>query len=455
MTERRIGLYLLCFLFVISLIFMTYLEDSKYGGGILLVFLGILITILISCEDEENAQKIPGNQRRETGLRINNRIQVLAKKDSNFSLPVFLDYVKIIFLKTYISYTDEEKINEITPFFEYDINKIKKVPFTHVFVDKTEISDIKTFGNRCNVSVDFNAYFQTKYKGEVLHCKSEERWVFSRKADAVSVIPNGFGLLRCPSCGRIYDFSPSGICPHCNCRQNYESGQWIVSDVKRLKISQTNPQKDFLKYRPEIGTSDPSIVAPNLKKAEEVFSKLHSYRYPSFKIFESRIAKPYFMKICSCFASDTWNKARHLIYENSWQNIKFKLSLYKSYGYKRVFDSLEIKKTETVNYEADNFYQSVTVRIFAECYDYIINYEDGIIGGTNRQKRYFSQYWKFVSCIGFIGKYEDLEVCPCCGLSVGDVDNSGVCPYCMNKVNDGNFSWVLYSITEDEDYCGQ
>lgn len=455
-VEEKILDILLIFVFLTGCAgFLTWLSMRGTLCAYLTAFvvLGVIIWYSIFFDIE----LLLGRQnltKKDINNRITGQISSLLKKDANFSRPVFLDYAQMLFLKTYYSFTDTRKIKEIEPYFEYDIKKFRRTVYSKVVVEHAEITNIGTSNGKFNVSVNFSAYFAAKYKQKTFHCKAEEEWKFSRKDSAVSSVPNGFGVIRCPKCGKILGFEDYGHCPRCGTVQSFESGQWVVSEVVRFKAEQFFPEETLKLYPPERKEPLPSVVSVSIKRKEHEFFKIQNFKFMNFKDFENRIAKPYFLKIYRDFSLGQWNKTRHLVYENLWQNINFKLSQLKDLGYKRITDSIEVKKTETVNYEKDNFYQMMTVRISAECFDYVINYEDGIIGGSNREKRSFSQYWKFLSCIGFSGKISGPEVCPVCGKDVEDVDNSGLCPYCMNRVNDGNFSWVVYSITDENDYAG-
>jgi len=435
--------------------FFVWISAIPEGALCTLLFVGLGLAPLVVkffniIEDTSVLTK------KEIKNRVTGQISRFLKDDSNFSRPVFLDYAQMLFLKTHYSITDEKKIKEVEPYFEYDLKKLPQTVYSHVVVENAEITDIKYEGGKCNVSVDFSAYFAAKYKQTVFHCKAVEVWKFSRKAGTLSSVPNGFGVIRCPKCGGFLSFEDYGRCPRCGTNQNYEAGQWVVSEVRRPSesIRQIFPEKALAEYNDETKQPLPSIVSGLLKNKEHDFYKIQNYKFMNFRDFENRVAKPYFKKIYKNFSDKEWNKTRHLIYENLWQNMNLQLLQYKDLGYKRTISDLEVTETETVSYERDNFYQSLTVRIFAECYDYVINYEDGIIGGSNREKRHFSQYWKFVSAIGYSGKFTDPECCPNCGKKAEDVDNSGLCPYCMTRVNDGSFSWILFSVTEDKDYCG-
>ena len=454
-TEEGILILVLIFVFCLGCTgFFYWLASFPEGAVFTVCIIGFLAPAVIMFL--RKIEETPVLTRKDVKNRVTGQVSRFLKDDRNFSQTVFLDYAQMLFLKTYFSFTDDKKIKEIEPYFEYDLKKLTRTVYSKVAVKNAEITDIKIDSDKCNVWVDFSAYFAAKYKQTVFHCKAVEEWKFVRKSGVVSSVPNGFGVIRCPKCGGFLSFEDFGRCPRCGTFQNYESGQWVVEHIKRpeSEIEQVFPEKQLTQYPPANSKPLPSIVSGLLKNKEHDFFKIQNYKYMDFRDFENRVVKPYFLKFYKHFSGNQWNKMRHLVYENLWQNINLLLSLYKDLGYKRILSDMEIKQTETVNYDRDNFYQTLTVRIFAECYDYVINYEDGIIGGSNREKRNFSQYWKFVSAIGYSGKITDIELCPNCGKKVADVDNSGVCPYCMNRVNDGSYSWILYSVTDDNDYCG-
>ncbi|MEE3447622.1 MAG: hypothetical protein VZQ51_03305, partial [Bacteroidales bacterium] len=77
------------------------------------------------------------------------------------------------------------------------------------------------------------------------------------------------------------------------------------------------------------------------------------------------------------------------------------------------------------------------------------------VAGDKKKPRQFSEYWTFVANRNArFKKTADLHSCPNCGAPVEKIGESGVCEYCNSKITDGNFSWILFSITQDEVYTG-
>ena len=115
---------------------------------------------------------------------------------------------------------------------------------------------------------------------------------------------------------------------------------------------------------------------------------------------------------------------------------------------------VDISKIEFANIEIDKFYESLTVRIFASALDYTINSKGWKIGGSKKRARKFSEYWTFIRRSGVETDSYDYGTCPNCGATADKMGQSGTCEYCNTKISNGDFSWVLAVITQDEVYKG-
>ena len=106
--------------------------------------------------------------------------------------------------------------------------------------------------------------------------------------------------------------------------------------------------------------------------------------------------------------------------------------------------------------EVDKYYESFTVRIFASCYDYVENNDGKVMGGSKKSPRYFSEYWTFMRRTGVeITESEfSLNNCPNCGAPADKMGQAAVCEYCGTKISNGDFSWILNRIVQDEEYTG-
>ena len=79
-----------------------------------------------------------------------------------------------------------------------------------------------------------------------------------------------------------------------------------------------------------------------------------------------------------------------------------------------------------------------------------------LIGGSKTKKREFSEYWTFLRRAGIeIDEASvTLNTCPSCGAPADKIGQAAECGYCGSTINQGDFSWVLAVITQDEVYRG-
>lgn len=212
--------------------------------------------------------------------------------------------------------------------------------------------------------------------------------------------------------------------------------------------------EELLTYCEESGTNYPTVCNDNINELEKQFSLAHLELYKNFKEFSQKVVIPYFQEIYKHWSEGEWDKARHLLSDRLWNNYEINQNQYKEFGYFNRLKNVHIIKIHTVNYETDKNYEAVTVRIYAKCLDYIEDSLGNLIAGDNEIERSFSEYWTFVANKNAKLQDRDLAKCPSCGAPIEKIGNSGICEYCNCKITDGNFSWVLFSITQDEVYTG-
>jgi predicted lipid-binding transport protein (Tim44 family) len=384
---------------------------------------------------------------------FNSSLRLLINGDNNFSVPVFLDYVTMLFNKLYLTYNTKD-FQEITPFLAGTVPNLGEGQNSEIAIGNVEISKIKFQRNFTVITVSFTAnYTNTNPKnGKSFRYEIEEEWVMKRKANSLSPKPEGFGVLRCPNCGGTLDFKDFGKCQHCGSTLNFNTGGWMISRIVRQKTEKYYTE-NMLTYTEEEGTYYDTIFSNTLTSDEKTFKDLHK-NFKDFSGFEDQIAKPYFLEIYKNWSDNTCDKTRHLLSERQWQNFNAYLKQLQSLGYQNKVENVKITNIETVKYDIDFNYESITVRIFARCLDYIANSDGKIIAGDSKNPRQFSEYWTFVANRNARFKNTDLHSCPNCGAPVEKIGESGVCEYCNSKITDGNFSWILFSITQDEVYTG-
>ena len=443
------------------------------GGGIFFAFTGnfgtdLIINIIIWViilwisskfrgHDDDDASVSSAatmeNLRREK-YSLEQKLGMLISADNNFSRPVFLDYATMLYNRLYLTYNKPEAA-EIKPFFLSNFPDFGRSIFSEITIGSIDISDIEIKNDADTITVSIDANYtvtnidtRNAYRAQVV-----EDWYFTRKKGVKSPVPQGFGVIRCPHCGSALDFKDSGVCKHCGSAISFEGGQWMVSVVNRKRITRTSAS-DMLTYEDEEGTSLPTIYSDSIADDEKAFIQNHGNIYQGFKSFEDVVAKPYFREIYKHWSENTWNQARHLLSERQWNNFNEYHNQLASYGYTNRLDNLKITNVETVRYDVDYNYEMITTRIFAECCDYIVDKDGNLMAGDSHRPRRFSEYWTFVASRRAKFERNDLSKCPSCGAPIDRMGEAGVCEYCNNKITDGNFSWVLFSITQDEVYTG-
>ncbi|MCQ2974350.1 MAG: Tim44 domain-containing protein [Bacteroidales bacterium] len=383
----------------------------------------------------------------------------LYSTDKNFSKPIFLDFASLLYTRYYQS-IGKDDLSQINPFFKVEINKWDKYYITEIVIGSANIIEISTDKDSTTgkgitkIVVQYIGNYTAVSKENPnlrYRCDITENWQFIRGLEAVSTIPQGMGVLRCPHCGATAKFTDAGTCESCGSTICNDNDAWKVNAMSVVNIKKVKTS-DVISYAEEIGTDYNTIYDKYVKSNELTFLSLHNNK--GYNDFNENIAKPYFYEIYKQYSNLTWEKARHLVSERQWQSMNFWITFCKEYDCHNALENVKISKIETVKYESDNYYESITVRIFASCIDYFKSSDGRCIAGNNHTPRYFSEYWTFVCRNGVDVSAKPLNKCPNCGAPADKMGQSGVCEYCGSKITDGNFSWVLFSITQDEVYEG-
>ncbi len=389
---------------------------------------------------------------------IESEIQKLKIVDPNFSRILFLDFVSSIFNKYYTWYGTKEFKN-LSPFLgEQEILNSKRTSnrqrITEIVIGSMKISEIKFFQNITGIAVDINANYTLTIKNKSTRYSLTERWYFNRKAGILSPEPEKMQKLACPNCGAPADFTDNGVCQSCGTKINTGEMQWFVKkhNVINLNVLRTS---GLAHYEPERGTMLPTIYQGSLNTFLVQFSQLHNLDWNTWRpSFEEKVIKEYFFRIYEAWSKNRLKKVRNLLTDRLYESFMFWINTYKSAGLTNKLENINISNVQFVRMDLDKFYESITVRIFASSLDYVVDKSGKVRGGSNKRPRAFSEYWTFIRRTGVEKDEYDYSTCPNCGAPADKIGQAGVCEYCGTKINNGDFSWVLAIITQDEVYTG-
>lgn len=439
------------------------LEDLMIILAVLLIIILVIYVISKFSPEPKVVSSAPTSLNRSKGqVKLKQQLDLLKQADPNFSGILFLDFATSLYYKFY-SYSNRPEFTYLQPFLASSLQTIsgnlKNKNISEIVINGIRWLDISASDLvKDKITLEFDANYTAQALDSRARYTSNERWQFRRRKGVQSLLPDKMRSVCCPHCGAPVAFNDSGSCKHCGEIVETGAAQWYLAN--RTVLSQTSiTTKDLVSYSQEQGTALPTITQVDFKKQCEAFAFRHNESWEKFREhFTQAIVKPYFLSIYQHWSKRTWEKARHLLSDRLYESNQFWLNLYHEYNYINRLDDLKIENVQLVKVESDRFYEAITARIFAACYDYTTNAQGKVIGGSSRRQRHYSEYWTFVrynrpdphqASTAF-----DLTTCPQCGAPADNMGQAAICGYCDSKISTGEFSWVLYMMTQDEAYAG-
>lgn len=400
-----------------------------------------------------------------------NQLIDFKKHDINFSRIVFLDFVHLLYVK-YYSYYGKKDFSYLTPYLDNDVQHDKMldllignqvVVFSEIVINSVRLYSISSTGTEDRIGVEIESnytihpafYTQDTGKQHTRYARTE-RWLFQRKKDLLSLPPEKMQALSCPACGAAAHFTDAGECDSCRTFIIKGEQHWYVKN--RFVLNQTVVDTgDLVAYAEEQGTSLPTLSSPTLLQEITAFEQQRSIVWSDYwNSFKQQIVQNYFLALNTAWTNHDLTKVRHLVSDRLYEANSFWMVLYKQQGWNNRLDDLKVQDISLIKIELDKYYETITVRIFASCFDYTEDKQHKIIGGSNKKRRVYTEYWTFARRAG-VEKTEsnfNLNACPQCGAAADKMGQSAVCEYCGSKISTGQFSWVLFLITQDENYSG-
>ena len=324
----------------------------------------------------------------------------------------------------------------------------------NIVIGSIHISEVKLQSATQGIVVTIEANYSVKQNNKRTRYIVTEKWNFFRDAGVLSHEPEKMRELSCPNCGAAANFTDAGVCESCGTLIKPGEMQWelLTSSIQNQEVFETG---GLAYYAPEKGTGYETLFQKNYKNEFEVFAKNNNVEFEVWKNnFETKVAKQYFTKIYDAWSTNNLNVVRNLLTDRLYESFDFWIKNYKRKKLLNKLDNVKIYKVEFVKVDTDKFYESVTIRIAASCFDYVQNKEGKVEGGSKSIPRVFTEYWTFIRRSGVKIDDYDYSKCPNCGAPANKIGQTGICDYCDTKISNGDFSWVLSIITQDEVYKG-
>ncbi|MEQ1529469.1 MAG: TIM44-like domain-containing protein [Methylococcales bacterium] len=382
--------------------------------------------------------------------------------DPNFSKVLLLDFVHSLYTKFY-SYRGKSEFSYLTPFLAAELQNNEPAPLVQATIDEVVINAIHwqelklSNPQQDSLVLVVDANYSQHLQGKNTRYTVTERWQLVRAKGVLSQEPKKMQSLSCPHCAAPAHFNDAGVCPYCKNLLQQGAEQWYL---KQRAVLQTTvlDAADLVTYAQEAGSDLMTIKAADLPERLTQFQQLHAIEnWDAFwQAWCKDIVQSYFTEIYRHWSQRDWNGVRHLLSDRLYEANQFWTDRYQQHNWFNRLDNLNIERIILTKIELDRFYEAVTVRIFAGCYDYTEDAQGKLIGGSKRELRKYSEYWTFVRRTGVDNNSADFKLgqCPHCGAPADQMGQAGECGYCGSKISTGEFSWVLFLIMQDDVYSG-
>jgi hypothetical protein len=387
----------------------------------------------------------------------------LRRFDPNFSEIIFTDFCYALYGRAHDARgKGKAALDDLSPYLSdaaraslLQLNSPQLKAVQGIIVGAMQVADVRGLATpTVAVSIEFEANY-TEFtprdgdpRGEMAYYV-RERWELERKRDLLSPQPAEATALHCPSCGAPLQKDTNGACAFCHTKVESGEFQWYVRSVRTLGREARGPL--LTSNVQEVGTLNPTIMQPNFPHVRAAFE----HNNPTFKWadFQAR-ARMIFNELQEAWSSLNWERARPHETDNIFQMHQYWIEAYRRQKLRNVLERYQITGMQPTKIKQDNFYQSVTLRIFAEGYDYTISEAGQVVAGSRTNLRKWSEYWTFIrnSKATPSAARADLN-CPNCGAAL-KINAAGICEFCGGKITSGEFDWVLSRIEQDESYVG-
>jgi hypothetical protein len=430
--------------------------------------LDILVAVAVAAYFVKRARRVEPttplalNTQQRSSENVPRQFEQLRKFDPNFSEIVFTDFAYALYGKAHDARGHgAPALDQFSPYLS-DVARANLMQRNPPGLQEVKGIIVGAL-NVANVSgletplVRINLIFEANYTELVLVNQKQtemsyyvrERWELERKRDVLSPPPAQATALHCPRCGGALQKNSAGACAFCGTKIESGEFQWYVRDVALLSREAKGPL--LTSNVPEVGTDFHSVVQPGFENIRVAFEKNN----PDFSwgTFQAR-ARLIFDELQAAWSTLDWDRARPHETDNLFQMHQYWIDAYRRQHLRNMLDQCSITAMQPVKITEDKFYNSITLRIGAQGYDYTVDANGRVVSGSKTQLRRWSEYWTFIRnrAAKPAAARADLN-CPNCGAPL-KVNAAGICEFCGGKITSGEFDWVLSRIEQDESYQG-
>jgi ribosomal protein L37AE/L43A len=382
------------------------------------------------------------------------RLDGLRSFDANFSEITFSDFCYSLYARTH----DARGKNELENYAPYLSDSARRALRSRNPQGLTEVRGI-VIGSftiagvhgletpLVSVTVAFTSNYTEVTAAGTSTWYVREQWTLERARDILSPEPQKAKADHCPRCGAALRTRTDGACEYCGVKIENGSFQWYVRSIALLKRETRGPL--LTSNVPERGTDQATIYQPRFNERRAAFEAANpTFAWPRFEARVTEIAT----ELQNAWTARDWERVRPLESDSLFQMHRYWIDAYRAQGLRNVVADFTITGIQTVKIDVDAFYESITIRLWAQGRDHTLDDAGRVVAGSQTQVRRWSEYWTFIRARAAADGTRKTP-CPNCGALV-TAGATGICEYCGGKLTRGDFDWVLSRIEQDEEYGG-
>lgn len=377
------------------------------------------------------------------------RLDALRKFDPNFSEITFSDFCYSLYAKAHYARATGD-LDRYAPYLsetarialrQRNRRDLKEV--TGVIVGSMTITSVRGLDTP---TVTITLRFEANYTEDGMTSYVKEQWVLERKRDILSPPPAKAKADHCPRCGAALRTRTDGSCDYCGVKIDSGAFQWFVRAIELHTREERGPL--LTSTVEERGTTSRTRYQQKFGDARAAFEAAHpEFRWEEFELRVRAIAN----ELQDAWTARDWERVRPLESESLFQMHRYWIDAYQRQRLRNIVADFQVITVEPVKIDSDAFYESITVRIYAQGRDHTVDDDGRIVAGSNVALRQWTEYWTLIRTPTAPSGTQ--RACPNCGATVA-VGVTGICEFCGGKLTSGEFDWVLSKIEQDESYNG-
>jgi predicted RNA-binding Zn-ribbon protein involved in translation (DUF1610 family) len=377
-------------------------------------------------------------------------------RDPEFSPVVFQDFVYQLYARVHEARNDPEAMASLAPYVVTGAREAlaRRDPtdakITQVVIGSMQVISLKTGDAETTIEVRFESNVTAEHpNGERSSDYLVEQWRLIRAASVRSKPPEQALALKCPNCGAPFESTDDQRCDYCGEIVDNGRFDWFVNRTSLRQSEQRPPALGG--YAPEVGTDRPTLVSPSFaKRWRDLLADDPKLAQADL---EARI-RTIFDRLNTAWVARNLDSARPYLSEGIHDYLRYWIDAYERQGLINCLENTTIERIELCKLVRDNYYDALTVRVFASGLDYTIReLDEQRVGGSATKPRRYSEYWTLIRGAGVRGEAHSDFGCPNCGAPL-TVNMAGNCEHCSAHLTRGEFDWVLSRIEQDESYRG-